>query len=67
MLEEYQEYGFSDAFGVIRPRARRPGKDLQLSKATNGHPEFVKLVVQWAMKEFDVMKTFPFTTFTING
>ena len=62
-----QEYGYSDAFGVIRPRVSKHGQEIQLSVATKEYPDFVELIVTGAKQEFDIIKTFPFTTFTING
>ena len=54
-------------FGVIRPRMISQEQNLQLSNSTRDYPDFVELIVTWAKQEFDLMKTFPFTTFTING
>ena len=64
ILADGQDYAYNDAFGVIRPRW---SSELQLSKATKEYPEFVELIVTWVKQKFDVMKTFPFTSFTVNG
>ena len=64
---EGQEYVYSDTFGVITPRARQGNHNVQISKLTQDYPEVTELIVKWAMHEYEVMRTFPFTTFTING
>ena len=64
---EGQEYGYSDTFGVSVPRIRNGTHAVQISKATKDYPEMTELIVKWAMQEYEILKTFPFTTFTING
>ena len=62
-----QEYGYSDTFGVIVPRIRNGTHAVQISKTTKDYPEMTELTVKWAMQEHEILKSFPFTTFTING
>ena len=66
-MDGKQNHGYSDTFGIIRTRGVKKPLDLNASTITEAYPEFVELIVKWAKQEFGIMKTFPFTTFTING
>ena len=67
MLVEGQDYGYSDTFGVIVPRTRNGTHSVRIAKTTKEYPEMTELIVKCAMQEYEVLKSFPFTTFTING
>ena len=67
VMEDGQEYAYSDTFGVVRTRGAVQDLDLHLSTITKAYPQFVELIVTWAKQEFEILKVFPFTTFTING